>query len=175
MLPLEITVMWCVWPPCEILTELLLYCSFVCFCPFISLSARFFPHLMQSERWPRIWTDAERCVHVCLLLYKWGGRASSTHYRFGRWEAFFFMATSCWEKDFLWLQDIVSFKYEFYCWKGASREQRVGLIIPVFAVQASDGDHLSSIHSQRRDLLDHVEDSAPVTWETGHTNINKGT
>lgn len=87
MLPLEITVMWCVWLSCEILTELLLYCSFVCFCPFISLSTRFFPHLMQSERWSRIWTDAERCVHVCLLLYKWG--ASSTHYRFGRWEAFF--------------------------------------------------------------------------------------
>lgn len=44
------------------------------------------------------------------------------------------MATSCGQKDFLWLQDIVSSESEFYCWKEASREQRVGLIIPVFAV-----------------------------------------
>lgn len=49
------------------------------------------------------------------------------------------MATSCCEKDFLWLQDIVSLKYDFYYWRGASREQRMGVIIPVFAVRASKG------------------------------------
>lgn len=51
----------------------------------------------------------------------------------------FFMAASCWEKDFLWLQDIVSLKYDFYYWREASREHRVGVIIPVFAVWASEG------------------------------------
>ena len=67
----------------------------------------------------------------------------------------FFMATSCWEKNFLWLQDIVSFKYEFYYWKEASREQRVGgggdytslCCVSIW------GDHLSRVHSQRRDSV----------------------
>lgn len=111
-------------------------------------------------------------VHTCVCCCKRG--TCSTHYSFGRWEPFF-MATSCGQKDFLWLQDIVSSESEFYCWKEASREQRVGLIIPVFAVWASEGDHLSRVHSQRRDLLNHVERSVPVTWETDDTNINTHT
>lgn len=38
------------------------------------------------------------------------------------------------ERLFLLQQDIVSLDCEFYCWEEASGEQRVGLIIPIFAV-----------------------------------------
>lgn len=109
---------------------------------------------------------------VCVCCCVNGGQVLRTIGLVG--ERLFFMAASCWEKDFLWLQGIVSFKYEFYCWKEASRDQRVGLIIPVFAVWASEGDHLSRVHSQRRDLLNHVQRSVPVTWETDDTHINTG-
>lgn len=85
MLPLDITVMWCVWLSYEITTELLCFCS--CFCPFHQFEHSTLPtcNTCQSVRWSHFRTDAEPCV--CLLLCKWG--TSPTHYRFGRWEAFF--------------------------------------------------------------------------------------
>lgn len=38
------------------------------------------------------------------------------------------------ERLFLLQQDIVSLNYQFYCWEEASGEQRVELIIPIFAI-----------------------------------------
>jgi len=105
---------------------------------------RFFPHVVHVKVRDGLalvlhgcWRVFE-CVCVCcsVNVCVWG--SSPTHYRFGRWETFF-MATSCWEKDFLWLQDIVSLKYDFYYWREASREQRVGVFIPVIGVWVSEG------------------------------------
>lgn len=76
------------------------------------------------------------CKCVRLLLCEWRERSRCTT-DFGGES--FFMATSCWGKGILWLQDIVSLKYDFYYWRAASREQRVGVIIPVIAVWASEG------------------------------------
>lgn len=114
------------------------------FVHFISLSIQLFPHVIHVKAWdgPILELMLNR-VCVCCVN---GGQVLRTIGLVG--ERLFFMAASCWEKDFLWLQGIVSFKYEFYCWKEASRDQRVGLIIPVFAVWASEGDHLSRVQSK---------------------------
>lgn len=94
MLPLDITVMWCVSLPYEIMTMLLLFCG--CFRPFHQSehsldSSHMYCRTCQSEGWTCFSLELMLkgvCMfeRVCLLLCKWG--ASSTHYRFGRWEPF---------------------------------------------------------------------------------------
>lgn len=100
---------------------------------------------MTSENCP-CWTIHAHLSVFCVNSMEFGGQV-------------LFIATSCWEKGlFLLQQDIVSFNCEFYCWKEASGEQRVGLILPIFAVPLRlRGDHLSRDHCQRRDLLNYVE------------------
>lgn len=122
---------------------------------FISLSARFFPHVTHVRVRDGFRTDAERYVRLRLSLCKWGVQFYALQILEVR--GLFFMATPCCKKGFLRLWDIVSFKYEFYCWEEAPGEQRVRLIIPVFAEE----NHLYGVDRQRRDSLYHVEHKCP--------------
>lgn len=68
------------------------------------------------------------CTCVCFCIN--GGSSSTTNFR---GEMLFYGHFTLRERLFI-ATGYCFPKYEFYCWEEASGEQRVGMIIPVFAV-----------------------------------------